>query len=123
MELISMFTDKELSRLWSNDSKRRAFIEDYKKWGVWLEVPELDLTFYKLDLPGGDRLIAMEYIREPYLHERQSGKRGLTTERKFYFQHGKYFSPSTASVHEIAGKLKDLKAMLGTGLYRKGASA
>jgi hypothetical protein len=31
---------------------------------------------------------------------------------KFYLQKGKYFSPSAASEHEIAGRLMELKAVL-----------
>jgi len=108
--MITMFTDKELLTLWANDQKRREFVQNFKIWGVWLTQPELDLTFYKYDLPGGGRLIAMEYLREPYNSERSDGDVEFVVNHKFYLQKGKYFNPSAASDFEIAERLKEIKA-------------
>ena len=107
-----MFTNQELLMLWANDQKRREFVQNYNAWGVWFTQPELDLTFYKYDLPGGGRLIAMEYPREPYASEKHNGSGEAVTNHKFYLQHGKYFNPSAASDYEIADRLKDLKVNL-----------
>ena len=54
-----MFTIQELLELWANDTTRREFIKDYKAWGVWFIQPELDLTYYKYDLPSGGRIIVL----------------------------------------------------------------
>lgn len=48
-----------------NVAERKAFIEDYKKWGVWFEVPELQLVYYRYGLPNGDVLIVSEYKIAP----------------------------------------------------------
>ena len=107
-------TDQELLTLWANDQKRREFVKNYNVWGEWFTQPELDLTFYKYDLPGGGRLIAMEYLREPYANERQNGSEEAVTNHKFYLQRGQHFNPSAASEYEIADRLKDIKGTLHT---------
>lgn len=105
-----MFTTQELLSLWANNDKRRAFVKNYKVWGVWFVQAELDLTYYKYDLPGGGRIIAMEYFRDPY--------RGEGTEPLmrvvFYLQRGKCFVPSEASDYSIADRLKEIKGTLST---------
>ena len=107
-----MFTDKELLVLWANDQKRRKFVQNFKIWGVWFAQPELDLTFYKYDLPGSGRIIAMEYLREPYNSEKSDGDVEFVVNHKFYLQKGKYFNPSASSDFEIAERLKEIKATL-----------
>ena len=107
-----MFTNKELLEQWANDAKRREFANNYSVWGVWFTQPELGLAFYKYDLPGGGRLIAMEYLREPYSHERDLRAEDAIQCHKLYLQPGKYFIPVSASEHEIAEKLKKLKETL-----------
>jgi hypothetical protein len=107
-----MFTNQELLKLWANDGRRREFVQNYKVWGVWFTQPELDLTFYKYDLPGGGRVIAMEYLREPYQSERHNENEEAVTNFKLYLLHGKYFSPFAVSEHETAERLKELKETL-----------
>ena len=107
-----MHTEQELLKLWANDEKRREFIKNYKEWGIWFTVPVLDLTFFKYDLPGGSMVIAMEYLREPYLSERNNGNGESFASAKFYLQRGKHFNPFSSSDHEMAGWLKDLKESL-----------
>jgi len=103
-----MFTDKELLALWANDQKRRDFVKNYKVWGIWFVQPELDLTYYKYDLPGGGRIIAMEYYRDPY---RMEGTEPVMCVN-FYLQRGKCFVPSAASDYTVADRLKEIKATL-----------
>ena len=110
-----MITNNELAKLWSNNEKRRAFIQNFKAWGVWFTQPELDLTFYKYDLPGGSRIIAMEYLRDFYPYERPEDGRKYAVNHLLYLQHGKYFSPTTVSEHVLAGRLMDLKEKLMKG--------
>jgi len=111
-----MFTTHELLSLWSNDQKRREFIKNYKVWGWWFSQPELNLTYYKYDLPGGGRIIAMEYLREPYTSERYKCREGFIKCENFYLQRGDYFNPSASSDHEIAEHLKHLKIVLAKEL-------
>ena len=48
-----------------NRNEREAFLEAYQKWGVWKEIPELRVQFYKYDLPNGARIIAQTYVHPP----------------------------------------------------------
>jgi len=107
-----MFTEQELLKLWANDKKRREFVHNYKEWGIWFAQTELDLTYYKYDLPGGGRLIAIEHLREPYASERHAGSVEPITCRTLYLQRGKHFNPFASSDSEIAGRLKDIKESL-----------
>lgn len=48
-----------------NDKARREWLDNYRAWGVWLEVPEVDKTFYRFNFANGCALIVeigIEYI-------------------------------------------------------------
>lgn len=108
----NIFTNQKLVKLWSNDRKRKAFIQDFKAWGVWFTQPELNLTFYKFDLPDGSRLIALKYLRTPYPNEKPDGDTEPVSCSKHYLQRGAYFNPAAASGYEMADHLKFLKEKL-----------
>lgn len=44
-----------------NKAEREKFLENYKEWGLWKEVPELELRFYRYEFPNGTVIIATEY--------------------------------------------------------------
>ena len=48
-----------------NKQEREAFLENYACWGVWKEIPELRVRFYKYDLPNGARIVAQTYVHPP----------------------------------------------------------
>ena len=43
-----------------NDEQRLDFIRNYTRWRLWLQVPELNLKFYRCDLNNGDYLLVTE---------------------------------------------------------------
>ena len=45
----------------TNDKQRLEFLGLYESWGVWLEVPELNLKFYKCDLNNGDMIVVTRF--------------------------------------------------------------
>ena len=104
-----MFTVQDLMKLWANDAKRKEFVKNYKAWGVWFPQPELGLTYYKYDLPGGGRIIAMEYMDEPNYYERQKGITENVPRAKYFLQTEELFDPSFASESSITSKLRDVK--------------
>jgi hypothetical protein len=107
-----MYTSQELIKLWSNDRKRKAFVEDYKSWGIWFSQPELDLTFYKYNLPDGSKLIVMEYKREPHYGEKENENGEPMTDIKFYLHRDTYFRPHPVSGHVMYEHLMTLKGKL-----------
>lgn len=51
-----------------NKQEREAFLENYACWGIWKEIPELRVRFYKYDLPNGARIVAQTYVHPPIPH-------------------------------------------------------
>lgn len=58
----------ELPKFKNND-QRKAWLEDYKAWGMWYRDDRIDVNYYKYDFPDGSRLIAAEYPgrENPYI--------------------------------------------------------
>ena len=44
-----------------NKTERECFLENYKSWELWKEIPELELKFYRKFLPNGTVIIATEH--------------------------------------------------------------
>ena len=43
-----------------NKDDRTHFLQNYKNWGLWFMVPQLDWNVYKCDLSNGSRIIVVE---------------------------------------------------------------
>lgn len=41
-----------------NEKARKTWLDGFRSWGVWLEVPQVDKTFYRFDFANGAALIA-----------------------------------------------------------------
>ena len=50
-ENVRVLTKEEVIKL-SNGDKRRAFLDGFESWGVWLDIPELNVQVYKAKLPN-----------------------------------------------------------------------
>lgn len=44
-----------------DDDQRKAWLRDYKSWGVWYRDDNIGVEYYKYDFPDGTRLIAETY--------------------------------------------------------------
>lgn len=40
-----------------NEKARKTWLDGFRSWGVWLEVPQVDKTFYRFDFANGAALI------------------------------------------------------------------
>lgn len=49
-----------------NQNQRKEFVENYKKWGLWFEVPELEMKYYRFILPDSTQIIVSEYKNKYY---------------------------------------------------------
>ena len=104
-------TNQELARLWANDEKRKAFLANYKEWGVWLSISELGLVYFKYDLPKGHRILAVEYQRKDLYSPRNDAT--LRTLVDYYlWEDGERFVPTPTAQSYIAEWLKHLKMEL-----------
>lgn len=44
-----------------NDSERRAFLNTYRTWPAWLQIPQLALEVYRVQLTDGAQILGLEY--------------------------------------------------------------
>ena len=104
--------NKELIKRWSNDTKRRKFIADYKSTASRIiEQPKLELKFYITELPNGNKIIAMEHWGTNYSYlTKEYGEKSIRT--KYYYQDKEWFTPDAVSESYISEKLKKLKMKL-----------
>lgn len=49
--------------IFRNNDQRKAWLRDYKTWGLWYEDKNIGARYYKYDFENGARLIAEEYTR------------------------------------------------------------
>lgn len=67
---LAEIVQPELPVLKNNDS-RKAWLEDYKAWGLWYRDENIDINYYKYDFSDGSRLVVAEYPkREAYWNDK-----------------------------------------------------
>lgn len=88
-----------------NKKERELFIENYRKWGIWKEIPELGLKYYRYDFPNGTYMMIVEYrvSASRYVAEHNGAKYHLVVSKDDNYTNGygqcyNYFEPSGCSV-------------------------
>jgi len=108
-----MSETKNLIKAWGNNDKRQAFLKAYKEWGVWFTTPELDLTFYRYQLPDKTVIIAMEHKYQTYINYKEGYKWEDGGIRYYVQKDGDPFSPNShSSIGTVAELLKNAKTSL-----------
>lgn len=59
-ENIKVLTEADVIKL-SNCTKRKDFIESFENWGVWLDIPELNVQIFKAELPKGHQIFVTRF--------------------------------------------------------------
>lgn len=103
-----------------NDKERLAFLSLYETWGIWLEVPELNMSFYRCDLNNGDFILVTkcpcfmtknytyyEYYQKNQYFETRIVKQGTSPDYYGY-------SPSGMSEASFLSYMKSTKAKVRT---------
>ncbi len=105
----------ELPPLRNND-QRKAWIQDYKAWGLWYRDENIDVNYYKYDFENGTRLIAAEYPQRPvWWSDKEKDEvhyHLLEKDKERYGRSGTYdekFRQQTSSVTEIVEYLKKIQ--------------
>ena len=106
-----MHTIQEQVKLWANTPKRKEFLKNYKDWGVWFTVDQLDLVFYKYDLNSGGRIIVLEFKR-PFYHPSEDEQPWCWAHKMYFQDAGKPFQPMSQYDGQIEIFLKDEKVRL-----------
>lgn len=55
-----------------NQNERKSFVENYKAWGLWFEVPEVEMKYYRYVLPDGVQIIASEHTVKYWSYEEKA---------------------------------------------------
>ena len=107
-----MNDNKDFIKLWKNNESRQDFLNAYSEWGIWLMTKELDLTYYRYQLPDGTTIIAMEHMRKTYAGYKQEGT--WETSVRYYVQKvDEPFTPNShSSITAVAELLKAAKVQL-----------
>lgn len=106
-----------------NRNEREAFLEAYQQWGVWKELPELRVRFYKYDLPNGARIIAQTYVHPPISYYKHRTEEYIVAEYALivpegddfhgaYGQEYTYYRPNGASKTVIIDYLTTKKPLV-----------
>lgn len=53
-------TQPELPAMKNND-QRKNFLDCFRDWPIWFEVPEASETYYRYNLPDGSSIVICEY--------------------------------------------------------------
>lgn len=83
-----------------NDAERKQWLDNFKDWGVWLDVPDVGKTFYRYDFINGCALIVevgIEYYQDwqaGYAYTPHEWKHYsiINNERQTYDSHGISYS-------------------------------
>ena len=95
----------------SSSGLMKAFLEAYKEWGIWFETPELELTYYRYQLPDGTMIIVQEHINCSYSRYGKGHEYGTGTYYYVQKQNEPSFSPEFKQcLSFVADLLKDVKA-------------
>lgn len=56
--------------IFKNNDERKAWLADYKSWGLWYHDEHIDVNYYKYDFQDGTRLVVEENLQVPSAWER-----------------------------------------------------
>jgi len=111
--------NNDLIKLWKNNESRRDFLNAYSEWGVWLTTKELDLNYYRYQLPDGTTIIAMEHMHKAYVGYQQ-GYTWETSVRYYVQTQDEPFTPNSHnSITAVAELLKAAKVQLQSRTKKK----
>ena len=100
-ENVKVLTKGDVIHL-SNDTKRKEFLADYHEWGVWLDIPELNVKIFKAVLPNEHVIFVTQFKQEVYSFQ------GVTSVYRYGTkptEYGRY----AMDLRQLTEILKDLK--------------
>ena len=102
-----------------NNDQRKAWLKNYKAWGLWYRDEHIDVNYYKYDFEDGSRLIVAEFPQrehiwtdekydQVYYHLIECGKRKYRSD-KVYEDKYQYHSNSETELVEYLKKIQKKK--------------
>lgn len=93
-----------------NNDQRKQFLETFRDWPVWFEVPEAAEVYYRYDLPDGCSLVICEYHYWVEWLERYGDGPECTGTREYMLTPGyHYLNDCKSNRSEMVEKLKEIQ--------------
>ena len=95
-----------------NDNQRKAFIDDYATWPIWIDNQETGERYYRYDLPDGTSFVIKTYHSMLYDWKASVGmryKEGYGANEEYLLEPGKFFRDCRANRTTLIEKLKEIQ--------------
>ena len=95
-----------------NDNQRKAFIDDYATWPIWIDNQETGERSYRYDLPDGTSFVIKTYHSMLYDWKASVGmryKEGYGANEEYLLEPGKFFRDCRANRTTLIEKLKEIQ--------------
>lgn len=97
-ENVNVLTKEDIIML-SNYEKRQDFLNSYESWGVWLDIPELNVQVFKAVFPDNNPVFVTRF--------KNYGRYGGEYSNPVYRYEN--YSSMCGSLYSIIDRLKELK--------------
>ena len=95
-----------------NDNQRKAFIDDYATWPIWIDNQETGERYYRYDLPDGTSFVIKTYHSMLYDWKASVGmryKEGYGANEEYLLEPGKFLRDCRANRTTLIEKLKEIQ--------------
>lgn len=101
-----------------NMTERKAFVQDYRSWGVYIEIPELTMRVFRKELPDGSIIYACEYKTSYYTHSvNPYGDDEWWPAQYQLVEKGERFKPTWDSITSIIEHMSSTRRKWPTRIY------
>lgn len=106
-------TEKPRKRF-KNDEERKAFIDSYATWRIWIDIQETGERYYRFDFEDGSSFVVKVYFHKVFDHEAHGSwesrfKPGWGSEEYYILEEGKYFKDCKSNRSALVAYLKEMK--------------
>ena len=95
-----------------NDNQRKAFIDDYATWPIWIDNQETGERYYRYDLPDGTSFVIKTYHSMLYdwkADVTMRYKEGYGANEEYLLEPGKFFRDCRVNRTALIEKLKEIQ--------------
>jgi hypothetical protein len=111
-----MIVSEEMVVGMKNAESRKAFLNDWRRWSVMVEVPALDLVVRRASLPDGSYIAAALYKGTARKSEYGENKGKMVNEPRFsLIKSGERYRPDSASISWMSEHLMAIRKNLLEG--------
>lgn len=97
-----------------NDEQRKAFINGYITWPIWIEQKQTGERYFRFDLPDGTSLVVKTYFHKCFDYNKtdkpweERYKDGWGSEEYYLVKEGEYFKDCKTNMSSLVDHLKKM---------------